>query len=407
MSFLEYYKPYAQRSTHSPHEYHKNIGYAILSSVVERKAVIRFRQGDIYPNIWLVILGTSRITNKSTAIRIGCRLLPQDINCLAYNMTPEAFMSSLGEKGRATWITDEIGNLLKKMQEKKYMADFKEELNLIYDCPQELRIKRQSGEKVLRDVYLTWVGGTTQSRFFSSVDMGDIYSGFIPRFVFVMPDENNLPKWMPRTKRDGKYNNEEIYLQLRVGAIHDFFKEQKEPIELELSEEADAEFRKWEKDFTRKRILEEEHKDVMGIIHGGLADYSLKFAMLNHIDNSAIGTKNIEDYDIEEKGVDEDHLRSEITVDEVKDAIKHIEWLLPQSKQIAMGIIDKTQNYTFQEKVEKVYRYIRRKGRIQHSIIMKNLNLSAKDMEGIVKTLYDRQDIEVEGKQRATYYKIR
>jgi len=81
-NFIQEFIRYGETVTDSYQDYWFAGGISCLSIAVNRNVVIKLRQGAIYPNVWINILGLSSLARKSTAID------KTDLTIAAANINP-------------------------------------------------------------------------------------------------------------------------------------------------------------------------------------------------------------------------------------------------------------------------------------------------------------------------------
>lgn len=164
--------------------------FAILSGATRREQYIEIKQGDKRMNTYIILVGESGWSRKTTArdviqdivLRSGvCHEIPSDL-------TPEALIDNLDKKSNAYMISDEITNFLKKLK-RQYMENMPSLLSDIYDCKTKIESgTRGKGNKTVENPYLRWYGSTVPE---FTEDLEDIYfkQGWLPRYWFFMDDE--------------------------------------------------------------------------------------------------------------------------------------------------------------------------------------------------------------------------
>jgi hypothetical protein len=150
---------------------------------------------EIYPNMYIILVGESAITHKSTAIKMMFRpfrtALP-DVAALAQKMTPEAMIGILAElkddtsrngRSEAFIESSELSNLIgqTKMDDSllKVLTD-------LWDCPDTFNYAtRGHGLETASEVCLNLIGGTTHSWLRNSVPESALEGGFFSRLILV------------------------------------------------------------------------------------------------------------------------------------------------------------------------------------------------------------------------------
>ena len=74
-SFLDIYQHYAEEVTDASPDYHAFMGLVTLASVVGNRVFMPWGDTNIYPNMWVILIGKSTLDRKTTSINISKRLL--------------------------------------------------------------------------------------------------------------------------------------------------------------------------------------------------------------------------------------------------------------------------------------------------------------------------------------------
>ena len=161
--------------------------FTILTGVTKRDVYIDTKQEKLRLNLWMMILGFSGISRKSTTRRAIYDLLSkiEYVDIIPSKMTPEALYDELKNTPNAQILGDEMGSFFKSLK-KEYMREMSDILSDIYDCKSVLERKTMSGGRVtVRDPYLRFYGGATDS-IINYLDEEHFKQGFLPRFLFVL-----------------------------------------------------------------------------------------------------------------------------------------------------------------------------------------------------------------------------
>ena len=231
--FLTHYVDTIAEMTDSYQDYQYAAGIMLISLMMQRKAYINAMYGKIYPNIWSFLLGASSYSKKTTAIkffRFFCNLISPN-NALPNDMSPERFIQEVDEYPVAWQAIDEVSNLLNAMQNKSYMASYREMLCLLYDdTPYKMgRSKRTNKFKkkddqndwIIKDTYLNLFWATTPDAFGGSTEQIDMTSGLFYRFLFFYPHYDK--EIMPTTMRTEQQEKALLGLKDRLSRMFQFF----------------------------------------------------------------------------------------------------------------------------------------------------------------------------------------
>lgn len=218
--WLTDYVEYANRcSPMSPDIFNEAMGAWLLSAAVARRVYLPVSTGNIFPNLYTLLIGPPGLVRKSSTLSIasdvarkaGVMLLPsigtvESLSIeLSYTRQPVSIESDREEYQR--WfqeralaaqrglLLDEASGLFEAGR-KDYMAQLKPTLLAWYDCPDELKFNMtvSRGRSTAKNAYLALAGATTPSameRYFSkqSVEWGDgTWSRFNLIIHEVLPD---------------------------------------------------------------------------------------------------------------------------------------------------------------------------------------------------------------------------
>ena len=217
---IDNYVEYATEVCDAPKIYHLAMGYFVVSSILGRavRLVTPFARKGIAPNIWVLLMGPSRITRKSTAMRLGVEIIeavaPQIL--IPASFTPEALyemFNQLNPGDTVVWVKDELGGFFKSL-EKRYMAGLRELLSSLYMGFGEVRKLRNVTLKIPEGLYVTAVG-TAPTPPSEYLHEEDFQSGFMNRWIIVYAErrERRLPLLRQSPRADEKF--EEIVAKLK------------------------------------------------------------------------------------------------------------------------------------------------------------------------------------------------
>jgi len=206
-TFVERYIKYASGVTDAAVQYHQASAFIILSSIISSNVYLPTSFGTIKPNLWFYICGDSTVTRKTTAMKIGNRLLQEvDSDAIfATDGSPEGIITALSSRPKraSVYHKDEFTGLLDSMIHKEYMSGMAEMFTKLYDGDDLKRILRREEIRVTDPVFIMFVGGPkTKTQLTITEEM--ISSGFIPRFVFITanPDIQNVRPVGPPIQED-------------------------------------------------------------------------------------------------------------------------------------------------------------------------------------------------------------
>lgn len=399
-SFVEQYVDYAEKCTSANRDYHKFVGYALLSAIIGRKMAINLSYGDVYPNLWVLLLGLPAVSHKSTSIKIGAKLLPENVNRLPQDSSPEGMIQSLSENGVGIHIRDEYGGFLSNLKQ-KYMQGYKETLNLLYDCPDryERRLRKEKIE--LKNVCVSLLGATTKQRLLDNLDKEDIYSGLFARFIFI--DDNMTDKeYKPITNKTTKMNSEEYALKQMLKKLSEKIEKIKKPWVISLPDDVLKRYNTWVKEQTNE-VLVSEHIEEFSSIYERSWNRALKFAILEHVNKSINSASSVNSCF--------GKFGKKLTIEELETGIELAEKCCQYSGTLVTEVTE-YRKYRISDDIERILKMIKRNPNgITRSSLLKNSNSTAKELTEFITTLEQRGDIEIiistESNKPITKYKIK
>ena len=252
LSWIDTYIDYT-RNQESPTSFHEWVALCLLASTLGRNVWISRIKYTIFPNIFVILVAGSAKCKKSTAIKIGEKILksiPEPPMIFAQRITTEALIQALEEtkvEGASAGIiiADELSVFMGAGSKDSGIIPM---LTTLYDSPDEWTYHtRARGKEVLKNVTLTILAGTTKVWLKSAVPADSVAGGFASRIVFVYQEMPNRPILF--------YEETPEEMELRRQLIYDLSfirKEIKGP--MEFSPEAKQVAQEWyEKEWFKSR----------------------------------------------------------------------------------------------------------------------------------------------------------
>lgn len=376
IDFLKAYTEYASSVTDAPVEFHDFVGLGILSTALGNRVCFEYGDFTIYPNVWIILLAPSSAFRKTTALRIGKRLLGQVCSdtLLPNEFSQEKLLEILDKQPQGVLVYYEFMSLTGLLQ-KDYMAGTKAFLTEIYDCPRRYIRKTKGAEVDIDNPVINILAATTTEWFLERAKVGDMYGGFLPRFMYVPVTIKVKTISFPKAADANKRNTlVRILGEIRRGVRGT----------MEFSEAALQYYDKWYKGFEARTI----GANSMSAFQSRLTVYCLKIACLYEMST----TRNLI-----------------VGVESMERACKTINWLSKQLQSLA-------EEFTFTRFAtdkKKLLRIIKEDSGISRSKLLRQVGLESKYMGQILATLKQEERIEErnekeEGKQRKStcYYEI-
>ena len=196
--WLDTYIEYT-RNQESPTSFHEWTGLCLLSAAIGRNVWIQRIKYTIFPNIFVILVAGSAKCKKSTAIKIGERLLKSIEDppmVFAQRITTEALIEAMelaktGGSSAGIVIADELSVFMGSGSKESGIIPL---LTTLYDSPDEwIYHTRARGKEILKNVTLTILAGTTKVWLKSAIPADSVAGGFASRIVFVYQEMPNRP----------------------------------------------------------------------------------------------------------------------------------------------------------------------------------------------------------------------
>lgn len=198
-TFIDLYTDWARSVGDAAYVYHHASAFICLSCLMAGALTLQTSYGPVIPNLWFMLLADTTLTRKSTAMDLAVDLL-QEVDSdiiLATDGTIEGLFSALaGRPGQPSlFLRDEFSGLIEAMTKRDYYAGMAEALTKMYDGRfQKRQLRRELIE--VRDPVLVLYAGGIRHRILSLLNEEWVFSGFLPRFVFITA-ETTLGKLKP------------------------------------------------------------------------------------------------------------------------------------------------------------------------------------------------------------------
>lgn len=280
MTFIQKYLDFASPQTGAPRQYHFYAAYAILSTLIGRRATYHGAGGAKGPNLWMVILGPSSMAYKSTVTNIMAGVLRQFYEprakefILPSSGSYESFVEVLSERPQGILINDEFVSIIDWIN-KKYNAEMTGLLTKIYDYGANTLTRRVGTRKnaqtyTITDPFVNAFYCSTFEWFNQKLDEGLIMGGFIPRHILIHVNEPS--KEIPRTPAPD--------LLLRDSLLTDLDALDKLPFgQMDYTKQAGTAFDDWFMEYV-PRVTKGASAMLQPIIRRRLTD-THKFAMIH------------------------------------------------------------------------------------------------------------------------------
>jgi len=207
--FIREYVDYADKLSEAPRVFHIAVGLAIAAATLGRRVYLPAYGSRIYPTIWILLVATSSVMRKSTAVSLGrdilelaCEERSENSSVLPDEWTPPILYQRLQNEPSQTIVSREFGALLKYLTQ-SYMRGARETMTDLFDgrrkWEREIKGEKNATESE-KKITLEWpqlnlIAASNIDWFINSL-RGDELGGFAQRFLYFPQYETD--KIMPR-----------------------------------------------------------------------------------------------------------------------------------------------------------------------------------------------------------------
>lgn len=303
--------------------------FTSIGSAISLNRHVTLGTHEIYPNFWVLLLGSSSQMRKSTALKNGTYPLSHfqtmQKKCdylLPVRTSIQALLDSLKHEKNGIIIQDEIATFLSTLAQ-GYNADMKSILTSCFDVPEQLKTDfLGAGKTTIKQPIFGIASASTPQWLKKNLKQNDVTSGFLARFLFCYQKENGRVLPFP-----SQPDSTELKL------VYDRFEKlyALQPAEMTF----DAEFRKFYGDFykeSRQLITNIRTENGLKAVFSRLqTDYFFKFAILEGVLSG----------------------RLILTRDDAERAIYLCTYYMAQATKV-LQIIDETEQTSLEKRVLKI-----------------------------------------------------
>jgi len=389
MNFIKKYVEFVDPMTEAPKRFHEYMGYVILSLAVGRRAYFTGAGSfAMAPNLWMIFVGPSSITKKSTTLNIGIRhilsaAIPDQELRYQSDGSRESLIESICEQPLGLLTHSEFGSLMSWL-DRDYNAGMLKFLTEIFDQPDKIIRKVGTRDKaktyVIRNPFMNIATCTTIDWMNTHIKENEIAGGFLPRFNIIASAASD--KVIPITPDPDQDLIKEMVWEIeRIRGI-DYG-------EMNYSEDALAIYIDWYHE-TRDMIKNADSLLIPFIDRRSIDTH--KFAMLNCIMRGRV-EKNI------------------IQVEDISQAILSVRQILEDTNEI---VGEKLALNPFQVNRQKIFNLVKTlsngNGGAQHSTVLHKSKLKSRDFAEVMQTLIEEKMVEADqkgaGKHLTAYYRM-
>lgn len=194
-TFIDRYVQWAKGRTDASVEYHRALAFMLLACVYGDRATLHMSFGVVRLNLWIMLLGDTTKTRKSTARRLMLevvhayeRTTGESID-VGSDFTPEALTKALGDRDRMSSLVhrDEVQGYFNEMFNKHHHAGTVERLTDMYDgkVPVVLRNSEDKAQKNRANVVFNMLLMGIAEGTARVLTVDHFRSGFLTRFIWV------------------------------------------------------------------------------------------------------------------------------------------------------------------------------------------------------------------------------
>lgn len=339
--FLQDYMRFSE-SQESPEDFHLWTALGLLSSALSRNVWIDMGHFKLYPNLWIVLVAESGMMHKSTVLGMGARMLREALPELPFcsqKLSTESLIEILAaqteknQKAAITILASEFSVFFGKSVIDQSLIHV---LTDIWDCAEYWSYTTVTrGEKLIRNLYVTMLAGTTPEWIKSSLPEDSVGGGFASRMLLIYRTESG------KTRRAFPEMSKEA-IAARQRCVNDLKSINNMMGEMRMTREAKQYFSNW--------YSLQDHKDVPASMRGYFSrkgDYILKLSM--------IFSASFNDSMV----IDVEHMAAAVAILEENEI--DMEVALAKLAQTDAG-----------KKIQKVYDYIAKSGSILHSQLVRS-----------------------------------
>jgi len=377
--WLGTYLEYTQEQE-SPSMFHLWVGLSVITSALERKVYMDRGYYTLYPNLYIVLVGASARTRRTTAINIGYSIFKDalpNVCTISQKITPEALISVLVDKNKTgmaggTIVSSELSVFLGTSVKDDALIQL---LTKLYDCEDIFDYHTIiRGREVCRNVYMNLIGSTTPEWIKGSLPSHAIGGGFTSRVIFVYQYEPEKLVPFPQLTNNQRKQRQMLIADLKL--IN------KLKGKYELNEDAKKWYETWYVNIFSKSMNKSE--SALNGYYGRKHDTLLKVAMCvaaSHNDELIV---NDSDLEVALKAMDENE--------------KYLPEVLKSVMATQVG-----------EDKGKVYRTIARREEASFTEVLRNVSycIDAKRLTEVLQSLLAEEIIEEIIRDGKRYFKIK
>ena len=369
----------------SPTDFHMWVCIGMIAIAMGRNAWLNRGGWNIYPNLFIVLIGESALARKSTSLNMGIRPLQEalpELEGLGQKITPEALVGVLAaicndatKRAEAYIHASEMSVLLGKTNIDDSLLKL---LTDLWDCPSFFTYQtRGKGKEVMRDVCINMLAASTPDWLRNSVPQESLEGGFFSRLILIQRPatgektpfpEDNMNVGIQEALENIKHD-----LQLISTQIHGPFT---------WDPEAKKAYATWYCEYNEP----ESSVSFMRGYYGRKGDFVIKLAMISSADSSNDKVITKEDVLFAVRILNENEVYT-------RELVKFMGTTI--SGKMYVSVLNRIKN--------SVVSYTDGKGNvkqvigIEHSKLMQNVGhqLKASELSDVIQGLVEAEEIEI------------
>lgn len=210
-TFIDEYSAWVGSRTDAPERYQRSLAFMLLSCVYGNLGYISPQFGRMDLNLWLMILGPTTWTRKSTSRSLFLKVLHEferatsSVIDIGSDFTPEGLNRELSERPNQVSLVhrDEIQGFFHEIYNKTYMSGAVERMTDMYDgkVMGTLRAGANNSTRTRAQVVFNMLGMGIRHELGQILSEKNFESGFLARFLWASADNPPLTADLVRVKQ--------------------------------------------------------------------------------------------------------------------------------------------------------------------------------------------------------------
>ena len=224
MDFIDKYIKFADPLTEASRVFHNYMAYIIVSQAIERKIFYKGAGSfSLSPCLWMIIIGPSSRTKKTTTIRIATEYIlqeamgPEKDFIYPAEGSHESFVELLSKQPHGLILHSEFSSFMNWLH-REYNAALTPFLTQLYDQPtvykRRVGTREKAKEYIIENPFINILACSTMEWFNEQIDSNRIRGGFFPRFILIPDEQHN--KVIPETPEPNRALQNELVIEMQT-----------------------------------------------------------------------------------------------------------------------------------------------------------------------------------------------